>query len=212
VKKIISKSLIVGLILLFIAASGASTTGAYLKRNYEQPQPTTAFWEENFDSYDDGSSMHGQGGWEGWQNDPTWTAYVTSEQSRSSPHSVDIVGDADLVHRFSGVSSGEWTFTTWLYIPVDFTGLSYFILLNNYGTGSDNWSTQVRFDADQGLVESEFDGAQLPLVTGEWVELRVEINFDTERVPDEPASGARSGSYLLYWLRISPQAGCAGAP
>ncbi|KYK24206.1 hypothetical protein AYK24_06440 [Thermoplasmatales archaeon SG8-52-4] len=33
-------------------------------------------WEENFDSYTDGSSMHGQGGWKGWDNDPFWTAFL----------------------------------------------------------------------------------------------------------------------------------------
>jgi len=179
-KNIFRKSWIIGIIFLFFAASVVPTMGTDIQETYEQPLATTIFWEENFDSYDDGSSMHGQGGWEGWQNDPTWTAYVTSDQSHSSPHSVDIVGDSDLVHQFTGVSSGEWTFTTWLYIPNDFTGLSYFILLNSYGTGTDNWSTQIRFDADQGLVESEFDGEQLPLVTDEWVELRVEIDFNTD--------------------------------
>ncbi len=74
-------------------------------------------WSEDFDSYEDGSSMHGQGGWKGWYNDSTYTANVTSAKSRSSPHSVDIANDSDLVHEYSGYTSGEFVYTAWMYIP-----------------------------------------------------------------------------------------------
>jgi hypothetical protein len=138
-----------------------------------------AFWEDNFDSYALGSSMHGQGGWKGWNNDPLWTAYVTADQALSSPHSVDIVADADLVHEYVGATSGQWTYTTWQFIPDDFMGLSYFILLSDYSDGGTNtWAVQLRFDADMGIVESEFDTVDLPLITGEWVEIRIEIDLD----------------------------------
>ena len=42
------------------------------------------FQDETFDSYTNGSSMHGQGGWEGWENDCT-----------------DIYYDDDLVSEYS---------------------------------------------------------------------------------------------------------------
>ena len=74
-------------------------------------------WSENFDSYADGSSMHGQGGWKGWDNHEEFTAYVTSNKSRSSPHSVDVLEDTDLVHEYSGYTSGEYIYTAWIYIP-----------------------------------------------------------------------------------------------
>ena len=74
-------------------------------------------WSEDFDSYEDGSSMHGQGGWKGWENDSTYTANVTSVKSRSSPHSVDIANSSDLVHEYSGYNSGEYVYTAWMYIP-----------------------------------------------------------------------------------------------
>ncbi|MHC4603116.1 MAG: hypothetical protein ACYS6W_07270, partial [Planctomycetota bacterium] len=32
------------------------------------------FQDETFDIYPNGSSMHGQGGWEGWGGDPAFTA------------------------------------------------------------------------------------------------------------------------------------------
>jgi len=73
-------------------------------------------WSEDFDSYADGSSMHGQGGWKGWDNDPTWTAYVSSAKSLSN---VDIKADADLVHEYDGYTTGDYTYTAWQYIPSD---------------------------------------------------------------------------------------------
>jgi hypothetical protein len=146
------------------------------------PATAMAQWGDDFDSYADGSSMHGQGGWKGWGNDPTWTAYVTSAQSLSSPHSVDVMGNSDLVHEYADYTSGQWVYTAWQYIPESFSGESYFILLNTYtdpGTAN-NWSTQVRFDSALGIVESEFDYSQLPLITGRWVELRNEIDLDAD--------------------------------
>ena len=80
---------------------------------------TGVVWSENFDSYAEGSDMHGQGGWKGWDNDPSYTAYVSAVQSRSSPHSVDIKANADLVHEYSGYTSGEYIYTAYTYMPSD---------------------------------------------------------------------------------------------
>ena len=182
-KKILRKTWLIGIVILFVAASVLPTISANVSKADDiktQPQPLTAFWEENFDSYDLGSSMHEQGGWKGWGNDPTWTAYVTDVQARSSPHSVDISADADLVHEYAGVTSGQWVYTAWQYVPGDLLGQSYFILLSEYtDEGSTNvWTVQLRFDSDLGIVESEFDAVNLPLITDEWVEIRIEIDLD----------------------------------
>ena len=139
----------------------------------------SANWYEDFDSYQAGSGLHGQGGWAGWEGDPTWDAYVTDLYSRSAPNSLESTLNTDIVQEFEGYTSGQWTFTAWQYVPGDFVGLSYFILLNTYGAGVHNWSTQVGFDST-GVVESEFEGNQLPLITDEWVELRVEIDLDAD--------------------------------
>lgn len=79
-------------------------------------------WSEDFDSYADGSSMHGQGGWKGWDNDPTWTAYVSSAQSRSPPHSVEVAGNADLIHEYSGYTAGSYIYIAYVYIPSEIQG------------------------------------------------------------------------------------------
>lgn len=140
-------------------------------------------WSENFDSYEVGSSMHGQGGWKGWANDPAATAYVTDVQSHSPSNSVAIELASDLVHEYAGYTSGEWIYTAWQFIPNDFSGLTYFLLLNQYDDGgaNNNWSTQVSFDSATGIVLNEgAAGGQLPLIKGQWVEIRVVINLDTD--------------------------------
>ncbi len=138
-------------------------------------------WFENFDSYATGSQMHGQGGWKGWDNSPAAGALTSDAQAFSAPNSVDIVGVSDLVHEYSGYTSGQWTYTAWQYIPDGYTGDQMFILLNTYNDGGPyNWSTQVRFNSAANQVISDFDGGALPLITGEWVELRVEIDLDAD--------------------------------
>lgn len=182
------KSLLIAIVLLLLGVSILPTINATINEasainKQPQPQLLDIFWEENFDSYDLGSSMHEQGGWKGWDNNPAWTAYVTDEQSRSNPHSVDIEGDADIVREFSGLTSGQWNLTAWVYVPSDLFGLSYFILLSDYtdGAGQANeWAVQVRFDPDQGIVEAEHGGPSLPLITDQWVELSVLIDLDVD--------------------------------
>jgi alpha-galactosidase-like protein len=139
---------------------------------------------ENWDSYVVGSNVHGQGGWKGWANDPNAGAFVDDAQSVSPSNSINIEGASDLIHEFSGYTSGVWTVTAQQYIPDDFAGENYFIFENVYSDVDPNvisWSTQVVFR--NGNVEN-FDGAanpgSLPYVTGEWVELKLVIDLDLD--------------------------------
>jgi hypothetical protein len=77
-------------------------------------------WSDNFDSYEDGSSIHRQGGWKGWDNNSDYTAYVSSERSRSPPHSLDIKSPSDLVRTYFGDYYGEFNYTVWIYYPENF--------------------------------------------------------------------------------------------
>ena len=62
-----------------------------------------------------------------------------------------------------------------------FTGVTYIILLNQYDDAgvTNNWSVQVDFDSSLGQVintgVSQNPGV-LPLVTGQWVPIRIEID------------------------------------
>ncbi len=142
----------------------------------------TESWTENFDSYPSDFQMHGQGGWKGWGNLPAAGALTSNVQSHSAPNSVAILGASDLVHEYSGFTAGVWTYTAWQYVPVDLNGLSYFILLNQYDDGgtTNNWSTQVSFDGATNTVlnEGASGGQTLPLIKGQWVEIRVVIDLD----------------------------------
>lgn len=139
--------------------------------------PAMADWSENFDSFPNGQQMHGVGGWTGWLGDPTAGAILTNRYSQSAPNSVAITGLSDLVHPFTGYTTGSYTFTAWQYIPTSFTGQTYFILLNTYpGAPDQNWSVQVTFTG--GMVTNEgASGGTLPILTNQWVELRLEIDL-----------------------------------
>lgn len=145
--------------------------------------PALANWSDNFDSYATGSQLHGQGGWKGWANDPGAGALASNAQSHSSPNSAAIVGASDLVHEYSE-TSGQWVYTAWQYVPTDFTGQSYFIMLNTYsdsGSGN-NWSVQVMFNGTDNTVTNDggTSGGSLALVRGQWVQIRLEIDLDTD--------------------------------
>ena len=145
--------------------------------------PELADWSDNFDSYALNSQLHGQGGWKGWANDPAAGALTSGREFRSSPHSAAIVGASDLVHEYAE-TTGQWVYTAWQYVPTDFTGESYFILLNSYDDAgaANNWSAQVLFDGAANTVTN--DGGVSPgsaaLIRGQWVELRFEIDLDAD--------------------------------
>jgi len=142
------------------------------------PIAAQADWTENFDSYALGSGLHGQGGWEGWQGDPQWNAYVSNVQARSMPHSVEITGNSDIVHPYTGYTAGRWVYTAWQYIPASFVGTTYFILLNTYSAGQ-NWSIQVSFA--NGMVTNDgVSGGTLPVAFDRWVEIQVVIDLDAD--------------------------------
>lgn len=142
---------------------------------------------ENFDTYATGSQMHGQGGWKGWDNGAAAGAVTSDAFAVSAPNSLNISGSADLVHEFD-VVGGQLQFTAMQYIPTDFTGKSYFILLNTYednNSAVDRWSVQTSFDATKGIVTADYfeEGPKtLPLIYGEWVELRFDIDLDANTV------------------------------
>ncbi|MGB2986860.1 MAG: FG-GAP repeat protein, partial [Phycisphaerae bacterium] len=143
-------------------------------------------WFEDFDSYALGSGMHGQGGWKGWDNNPAGDAYVANAQALSAPHSVDIAGNSDLVHLYCGHTSGDWTYTAWMYVPGNFQSGgttdrgSYFILLNTYNDGGPyNWSVQLHADSDTNtFIRDGVSPTSLPLITDRWVKVEVDIDVD----------------------------------
>jgi len=158
------------------------TTIEYLE---SKPSSFDIAWSDNFDSYTLGP-LHGQGGWEAWDNNPETTGYVVDDPSYSPSNSAEIswYGDisTDIVYQFSGISSGTWNLTAMQYVPSDMEGISAFLLLNTYHHGGPySWSLQLAVSAIEGLIYdfNNYDDS-LPLVTDDWAEIRVEIDFEAD--------------------------------
>jgi len=147
------------------------------------PVIALADWSENFDTYPVGSPITGQGGWENWGLGSD--AYVSDFVSRSPSNSLEVAGSSDVVHRYTGYTSNKWLYKTWVYIPSNFSGISYFILLNTFSPPSYAWSVQFNFDSADGLVHCDcgLDPGNvdiIPYVTGVWSEIRVYIDLDED--------------------------------
>jgi hypothetical protein len=141
-----------------------------------------ADWVDNFDTYTLGS-IQDQGGWKGWFNDPAAAGVVSNAMALSPNNSQAIAGTADSLHEYTGYDTGFWTYTAMTYVPSDFTGFSYFQLLNSYDDAGTNlnWSTAIAFSGEENLMGNTcVSGGALPLIKGDWVELRVDINLVTD--------------------------------
>jgi len=179
--KTLLKLVVVVLVALTLAAPVSAKT-AVPTAGIAGPQvaPNLVDWYENWDSYPTDTSVHGLGGWKGWANSPAATAYTRDEYSVSAPNSIEIMVDSDLVHEYA-IDSGVWTYTAWQYIPTNFSGESYFIMLNQYDDAgmTNNWSVQVDFmSATNSVVNTGVSGGTLPMIKDQWVELRLEIDLD----------------------------------
>lgn len=140
------------------------------------PVLASAQFAEDFDSYPTGTSMHGVNGWKGWDNNPAFTAFTSDVQAFSGPNSVAISPTSDLVHEFTGATTGTWVVTAYQYIPSTLVGPQYLLLLNTYNDGGPyNWSTQLRFQ--DGVLTNDGDLSSFPILFDEWVEIRIEIDL-----------------------------------
>jgi hypothetical protein len=150
-------------------------------------------WAEDFGFCELGLGLHGQYGWKGWDNQPAADGIVTFAPAYISNRSLEVAAGTDLVHEFDGFTADTWVFSTYMYIPADFQSSgtppyrgSFLILLNTYNDGGPyNWSVQLHADSDsQSFIRDGLIPMGLPLITNEWVELRVliDLNEDLYRV------------------------------
>ena len=155
------------------------------------------FFDERFDTYVTGSTISGQGGWTTWDNNAAANTTVVNTQSFTPPNSLLIAGASDIVHTFTGVTSGLWYAKVMVYIPSTQVGESWFILLNTYVAGIHNlpdWSAQVVFcrtgcsttGVVPGMVTSIGGGevmhiATTPLIMNQFVEIRAQVNLTTNQ-------------------------------
>jgi hypothetical protein len=171
------KAILIGVMLLFGASVFTTTTSAQNNQTGSGTLSRGLIWSENFDSYTAGTLLGGQGGWFPWDNAPSADANVTNVQSHSPANSVEIKGICDMVHEWENVNTGNCTFRTWAYVPADFEGSIYIILLSLYNGGSSKWDLQIHFNSDTLMLEDYDSTNATPYVIDGWGEVRVEIDF-----------------------------------
>jgi hypothetical protein len=165
------------LVAMFLLGASVTVTSAENYQPESNPSSMEYYWSENFDSYATGSTLGGQGGWFPWEDNPAADANVTDIQSHSPSNSVEIKGGCDMVHQWENVNYGNCTFRIWTYVPSDFEGSIYIILLSLYNGASSNWDLQIHFNSDTFLLEDYDSSNSTPYVIGGWGEVRVEIDF-----------------------------------
>jgi len=173
-----------------------------------------AQWSDNFDSYANGTQLHGLNNWQGWLGNPANGALVTNAQSSSGPHSVEVIGpNVDVVNVFAGATSGIWMFSGEVFVPTAYTNTanqgSHFIMLNEY-VGTQNWSVQMWFDGATNMVRQNggsgntFVETQVAIVRNQWVGFNFVIDLGANSVV-----GTYNGSTVLTGQWYDTVAGTA---
>jgi hypothetical protein len=155
-------------------------------------QPIAPF-EESFDPYLNGSDLHGQGGWKGFDGNPAAGAPVSQDQARSSPQSVKVEGTSNPLHEIDTPLDGVWSFEAWQYIPSGFAmgpGIesepgSIFRLYNTYSdAGSQEKSVEIRADSSAAKLEiftgSGSTTSDVPYHEDRWVKIQIIIDLDED--------------------------------
>jgi len=151
-----------------------------------------AEFTEGFETYAAGTSVHGQGGWKGWDNVAAAGAPVSNRIAHSGRNSIEILGSSDLVHEFN-LTGSKWVLTVNQYVPSGARGVTYFILLNTYRDGGPyDWSVQTRYDSGAGTITPATGdtGSKAKIVYDQWVEIRLVIDL-TANTFEESYNGIR---------------------
>lgn len=142
-------------------------------------------FEENFDSYTAGDSIHGQGIWSSWDGDPTWESFVTDLYSNSPSNSLDVKLTSDTIGNFSslGMNAGIWQISVNVYIPSDLVAPNntFFILLDQYADGGPyDWRVQLQMDPVLGTITADFNAGSTDLVFDQWAPIVVDVDLDND--------------------------------
>lgn len=171
------------------------------------PAIAAAQWSDNFDSYAPGSinglttgGPNAVGTWQGWDNVPAAAGVVSTAQFLSGPNSQKINGTSDSVHRYTGVTTGAWSYSISQFIPTAFTGTTYFILNNQYNdNGPYQWAVEMSFVGTSGLVIDDIRAGSNPVsfVRGQWATVRVDFDLTANTISQfYNGNLVKSGTFL----------------
>ncbi|MBC8218026.1 MAG: hypothetical protein H8E73_06125 [Planctomycetes bacterium] len=135
---------------------------------------------EDFESFDAGTDLHGQAGWEGWYDAAGSAAPVSDKYAFSGTKSIEVVSSADVVQVLD-ITEGKWVLTAMQYIPSGTSGVSRFHMQNQYQNGAIGRSVQWSFSLSDGVVGEDYDaGASASIIYDEWIELKLIIDLDND--------------------------------
>jgi hypothetical protein len=150
-------------------------------------------WADSFEAYAVGSTMPGQGGWEEWDMqvhaDPG-RCVSTPVAAQHGTQYMMVRNDGDTIRRFTGYTSGRYTFKGWMYLPSTLGRPAYWLVLNTYNHfGPYNWSVQIRFNEPAFPGGWCIDAGSPCTASGtyppdQWFEIRCEVDLaaDTTEV------------------------------
>lgn len=156
---------------------------------------------DNFDSYTAGVRLCTQTTeWQTWSGatgnneDP----FVSSAFSWSSPNSIVIVQDNDVVRKHGSKTTGKWYMSFHFYIPAGKSG--YFNNMNGFAPNPNVWGMDSYFDVGgTGRLDTTGGGGQVPAnvvsfnwTVAQWNQVIVIIDLDA---PDRKAE---------YWIGTNP--------
>jgi hypothetical protein len=151
---------------------------------------------DNFDAYALGSVINGQNGWKQWGGvantnniiEDNTTGFARSGRSvsgtaTSATYNANV---SDLVHEFTGFTTGQHTLRVFSYAPTGNLDKYSFIVLNTYSDpGPYQWSVQLTMDpatATWTIDAGTASTAQGALLLDTWVELNAQIDLSANLV------------------------------
>ncbi|MDY0083839.1 MAG: T9SS type A sorting domain-containing protein [Ignavibacteriaceae bacterium] len=149
----------------------------------DSPAPSTILFADNFDSYTAGTGLVSQNPsfWQTWDGGAGEDPLVSNAFSNSSPNSVVIIPDNDLVKTFGATpyTTGNYKISFFAYIPAGKAG--YFNTLAVFGSTS-QWAMECYFDV--GGTGRMFGGSSTavtfswPIAT--WFPVEVNVDLDAD--------------------------------
>ena len=151
---------------------------------------------EDFEAYEVGSDILGQGGWKGYDGQADSGAQISDAFAYSGSNSLEVVPGTDLIHEYD-IAGGKWIISMRQYIPSTSLGYSFLFLLNSY-VDRDNTATDVSLQTMLGLATGKIrigrEAVTSTLVVFDrWIELYFVIDLDEntfEVYYDHIAAGA----------------------
>ena len=140
---------------------------------------------DNFDTYTAGQQVACQNpaDWTTWSFDPcnaTEDPFVSTDFAFSSPNSVKIDADNDLVHEIGNFTNGKYSCAFQMYIPNG--SLGYWNILHDFAGGSSLWGIEVYYNASGvGSVNAGGTGAAaFNYAYDTWIENELIVYLDAD--------------------------------